>query len=190
MNELMSGFIGAIIGGLIGFGGVIWQFRAQLLASERELAASLLVASEKIREGYRERSLDKETLKNPDRIEPLLHYEDDLLLTLRRWEVGGNRKTYPFAHRHGLAAVDYMQGFRQEVQYGSLPGTGVDYGYETAWDTTRQELIAVSSRATGSTPGQVWKRRQLRMKYLKPERKLQQDIDKASKKLRRSRGER
>lgn len=183
MNELMSGFIGAIIGGLIGFGGVVWQFRAQLLASERELAASLLVASEKIRDGYRERSLGKDTLKNPERIEPLLQHEEKLLLTLRRWEIGGNRKTYPFAQRHAAAAVDYMMGFRQEVQYGSFPGTGVDYGYESAWDTTRQELIAVSSRATGSTPGQVLKRRQMRMKYLKPERKLQREIAKGMKKL-------
>lgn len=183
MNELLSGFIGAIIGGLIGFGGVIWQFRAQSMASERELAANLLVVSERIRDGYLTRSLDKDNLKNPERIEHLLREEEKLLLTLRRWEVGGNRKTYPFALRHGLAAEDYLQGFRQEVKYGSLPGWGVDPGYETTWDTTRKELIAVSSRATGFRPGQILKRYQMRMKYLKPERKQQREIDKGMKKL-------
>lgn len=183
MDNLLSGFIGALIGGLIGFGGVVWQFRAQSLAAERDLAAKLLATSDAIRDAYHQRSTERDQLKNPERFTPLIPLESELLMTLRRWEVGGSRKTYPFADRHGQSTSNYLAGFRQEMKYGGLPGTGEDSKIDSKWFKTREELIAVLSRATGDGPWQFLKRRERRMEYLRPQRKLEKEIARGMKKL-------
>lgn len=183
MDNLLSGFVGALIGGLIGFGGVVWQFRAQALASERDLAAALLATSDAIRDAYYRRSTKQEQLRDPERFAPLAQLESEMIMTLRRWEVGGSRKNYPFADRHGQSTSNYLAGFRQEVEYGSLPGTGEDFKKESEWFKTRGELVAVLSRATGHGRWQFLKRRQRRMEYLRPQRKLEKEIARGMKKL-------
>lgn len=144
-SEAIAGLIGALIGALVGFGGVIWQFRAKSKSDKRKLGAELLFHSQQLHDGYLEEFGPEEDRVIRHSLQDLKRHQDQLVLLMRTWELIWDRRSFEAAGRHTSSAISYYQAASMNASMGSKPGSGVLFGFAEEWSYSRQLLIDMLS---------------------------------------------
>lgn len=146
---MFTALVGALVGSLIGLGGVIWQLQAKTKKDKRQLGANLLFHSQKIHDGYNQTFGPEKEHGISRTLTELSNHQDELVLLLRVWELAWDKRSFKAASRHANSAITYYQCAALELSMGSTPGTGELPRMEDEWHRSRERLIDVLSAKMG-----------------------------------------